>query len=206
MNIPEKLRIPKNTKTIVAFEGVDGSGKTSLCNKIAERDPRLQFVRIPDAYTQRPFKDYLNGQTTHISGALIYAASLVDRNQMISADDSHCFFITDRSLWSTLALIYARNPNSLQTVIDVFAAIQLYLPIPDVVYVLDIPFEVCRRRIMARNPGDRKYDDMGLEEYCKHMEFYRKLKAAGVNIKFIQAEHMSYDDEIEFVLGELFHE
>ena len=205
-NIPDSLLKPCNDKMIIAFEGVDGCGKTSLCEKLEEFDHRFHFTRIPSAYIQRPFKDHLAFNTTHISSALIYAGSLVDRKRIIDTYDALDIAITDRSIWSTLTLLYARHPESVQNMIDVFAAIPQHLPIPDVVYVLDVPFSLCQERIMARSANVRKYDDMMQEEYNKHLEFYHILKDAGVNIKFVNTENMSYDDEIRFVMEDIKNE
>lgn len=202
-SIPKTLIEPKNEHLIIAFEGVDGCGKTSLCEKFEEFDNRYVFTRIPSAYIEKPFKDYLAFNTTHISSALIYAGSLVDRKKIIDSYKNNGIAITDRSIWSTLTLLYARHPESVQNVIDVFASIAQYLPIPDVIYVLDVPFSVCQERIMARSASIRKYDDMMQDEYNKHLEFYHLLKDLGVNIKFIETENMSYEDEIKTVLGDL---
>ena len=205
-NIPISLLKPNNSHLTIAFEGVDGCGKTSLCEKIEAFDSRFRFTRIPAAYTQRPFKDYLAFNTTHISSALIYAGSLVDRKEIINGYGATDIVVTDRSIWSTLTLLYARHPESVQNMIDVFAAISQHLPIPDVVYVLDVPFSLCQERIMARSSDVRKYDDMMQEEYNKHLEFYHLLKDSGVNIKFINTENMTYEDEIQFVLGDIKNE
>lgn len=204
--ISNDLLYPKNKQLIVAFEGVDGCGKTSLCEKLEEFDTKFHFTRIPAAYTQKPFKDYLAFNTTHISSALIYAGSLVDRKHIIDKYEPTDIAVTDRSIWSTLTLLYARHPESVQEVIDVFASISQYLPIPDVVYVLDVPFSLCQERIMARSANIKIYDDMMQEEYNKHMEFYHMLKTSGVNIRFIDTKNMSYEDEINFVMGDIKNE
>ncbi|MBR4863282.1 MAG: AAA family ATPase [Oscillospiraceae bacterium] len=206
MNIPYALIKPYNATPIVAFEGVDGSGKTSLCQKLAEHDAKIFFACIPEAYTQMPFKDYLANNTTHLSSALIYAASLADRKKLITKTTDCNFAITDRSIWSTLALLSVQCPDLLQPMLQVFGAVATQLPIPDVVYVLDVPYEVCIQRILRRRANLRKYDDLTPETYQKHMAFYRRLKELGVNIKFLRSEHMSYDDEIHFVLGDMYHE
>jgi thymidylate kinase len=203
LKIPVSLLTPNNNHLIIAFEGVDGCGKTSLCEKLEEFDNRIHFTRIPTAYTQRPFKDHLAFNTTHISSALIYAGSLVDRKRVIDEYDVTDIAVTDRSIWSTLTLLYARHPESVQEMIDVFAAISQHLPVPDIVYVLDVPFSICQERIMARSANVRKYDDMMQEEYNKHLEFYHLLKDSGVNIRFVNTEKMSYEDEIRFVMGDI---
>ena len=204
--IPKSLLFPKNKHLTVAFEGVDGCGKTSLCEKLEEFDKRFHFTRIPAAYTQKPFKDYLAFNTTHISSALIYAGSLVDRKMLIDKYVSTDIAITDRSIWSTLTLLYARHPESVQEFIDLFDTISQYLPIPDVVYGLDVPFSICQERIMSRSANIKKYDDMMQEEYNKHMEFYHLLKASGVNIRFVNTKNMSYEDEINFIIGDIENE
>lgn len=199
-NIPACLVKPNNKYLNVAIEGVDGCGKTTLCKKLEESDEQILFARIPDAYTKKPFKDYLIFSTTFISSALIYAASLVDRYDRINSCEGKKIAVTDRSIWSTVALLYARSPESVQMVLDVYASIASNLAIPDVVYVIDVPFEVCRERINLRDASVKKYDDMVIEEYNKHLECYRLLKEYGVNIKFIQAANMSIEEEIKYIL------
>ena len=204
--IPDSLLRSRNERTIIAFEGVDGCGKTTLCEYFAKYSDRFCFACIPEAYTQKPFKDHLVFHTTHISSALIYAGSLVDRKKLYDSDEQKRIAVLDRSFWSTLALLYARRPDAVQTMIDVFSTISDHLPIPDVVYVLDVPFEVCRERIKARKPNVKKYDDMTFEEYEKHLEFYHLLEQFGVNIKFMLSENMSYEEEMQYVLEDLKNE
>lgn len=201
--IPDNLLKPQNRNSIIAIEGVDGSGKTTLCEYLESNHEEFCFVRIPEAYTQKPFKDYLAFKTTHISSALIYCGSLADRKTRIGFFEDGIKAVTDRSIWSTLTLLYARHPEDVQSVIAMFSAISEHLPIPDVVYVLDIPFSVCQERIMARKKEIRKYDNMMHEEYTKHMEFYHLLKECGVNIKFIPADGMTYEDEMSYIVGDL---
>ena len=104
--------------------------------------------------------------------ALAYAASLADRKKYMEQSSSK-LYITDRSLWSTVVANFVYSNKQTQTIIDMYSSVSEYIPVPDIIIVLDVPYELCRKRITLRS--QKEYDIMSETEYDEHMRFYRWL-------------------------------
>ena len=209
MNI-ENLQMPPVLKTgtknfhIIALEGVDACGKTSLCDMLANTYAEFNFVKIPSAYIEQPFKKYLYFETTPMASALIFAASLADRMNKIKNNAAECS-VLDRSLWSTIALNWAKGRADVaQDVLNFYAKISAYVPIPEKVYVLDTHYEICRSRVMKRNIAVQKYDEMPHEEYRRHMEFYHWLAERSSGIIFLNTENLSLEMLAKIIYNDIF--
>ena len=187
LRFPDSLRPSPADKKIIALEGVDASGKSTLCVELERKYSNCKFIKIPEIYVTPPLKDYLWTKASTIGNALIYMASLVDRKSMMDAlhDDSIEYLITDRSLWSTVVVDYVHHPEYTQSVIDAFASISAFLPIPNKILILDVPYQICRNRIMQRSADVKKYDTMSETEYQKHISFYHWLEANDIGVSMI---------------------
>lgn len=214
--IPDKLKAKAhNTQNnIIAFEGVDGCGKTSLCSCLEETFPEFSFAKIPEAYVEMPFKNYLSSEASPMASTLIYSASLVERK--VSADalmDNRKIAVMDRSLWSTVALKWVDNPQFAQNTIDLFENLADCIPVPALMFVLDVPYEICRKRIQERDTITRKFDKMSREQYERHMDFYRWLSLQDVGLRMIKPESKNLQELAEEIrdiafsfLGEMSNE
>lgn len=209
MNI-ENLQMPPALKTgtknfhIIALEGVDACGKTSLCETLANTYAEFNFVKIPAAYIEQPFKQYLYFKTAPMASALIFAASLVDRMNEIKNNSAECS-VLDRSLWSTVALNWAKGrTNVAQDVLSFYEKISAYVPLPEKIYILDTPYEICRSRVMKRNIDVQKYDAMPYEEYRLHMEFYHWLEERSAGAKFLNTENLSLETLAKIIYNDIF--
>lgn len=199
--IPENLKIPNCEKQVIAFEGVDACGKSTLCLELSEKYNNFEFIKIPKAYISMPFKEYLSFHASRIGNALIYMSSLIDRKNMILSLSSEVeYVVMDRSLWSTIAINYAKYPEQTQDIINVFSTLDKYIPIPSVVYVLDVPYEICRKRVSERAKEEQIFDWMPKEEYQRHIDFYRWLERQNVGVKIIKQDFTnSIDEEVIFI-------
>lgn len=188
--LPEILTQSNTNKRVIAFEGVDGCGKSTLCQQLGENYSGFRFVPIPHDYVSMPFKEYLTFSASYIGKALVYAASLADRKERAERLDSQVTnVVMDRSLWSTIALSYARYPDLAQDITNLFSSIAKYIPIPDIVYVLDVPYEICRERIAQRSRDAQRFDIMPMEDYRRHMDFYYWLDKQGVGVRIFNRGH-----------------
>lgn len=179
------VRKPK--PEIIAFEGVDGCGKSTMCQALGEKYSNIKFVAIADFYTLALVKDYICSKAAPMSNALMYVASLIDRKHVVDAitEAQVQYVVMDRSLWSTVVASYVYHSQDTQSVLDVFSAVSDYLPIPEQILVLDVPYEVCRSRISSRPDAVKRYDGMSRSEYQQHMEFYHWMQSMPLGTKFV---------------------
>ena len=172
----------------VALEGVDASGKTSIARALGAYGD-CAFLKIPDAYISGMMREHLSFSADPVAKALVYTASLIDRKAMAAALPSQEHFaVTDRSLWSTLALVYARQPEKVSDVVGFFLSVAKYVPIPTVAYVMDVPYEVCRARVSYRSAADQRHDGMPRAEFDRHMAFYRQLAELDLGVRIFKQD------------------
>lgn len=204
IKLNDKIISVNNNVHTIAFEGVDGCGKSSLCEYLCNNTDDYKFVKIPKPYVTMPFREYLVLNASDMASALIYTASMVERKNIINnfnKNEVSCA-VLDRSLWSTLALKYVLNPECFESVLRMFESIAEYLPIPDTTYVLNVPYEICRERICARLPEEQRFDVMSQEEYNKHMSFYLWLEKQNVGVKLITPQNKSIAEIALMILND----
>lgn len=189
LRIAEVLHLNRQ-KNIIALEGNDASGKSTLCAELI-RNSYFHFVEIPGAYITQPFKDYLYLKTSAISSALIFAASLVDRMNIIKKSPPSDLFVQDRSLWSTVAINWVKDSGCAQEVLNIFTSIYQYIPLPGHIFILDVSYETCIERIKNRPESLRKFDIVSEKAFNRNMDFYLWLCSQNVGAELIPAEGKS---------------
>jgi len=129
---------------LIAFEGIDGSGKTSISTKFAAAT-KAWWTKEPMFDSEEA--DRLNEMP--IVGAHREAAFLMDRVQhqiyMKSSEDK--VIVCDRYLWSALVYGYIFSPETYEFLRAIYA--QPFFRVPDCFVFVDTPAEVCA----ARRPG-----------------------------------------------------
>jgi dTMP kinase len=174
-------RIRLSHGVLVAFEGIDGAGKTTQARLLARhlRDAGLSVVETKEP-TSGPHGQRLRASA--ISGRLKpedeLAAFIEDRRDHVerviepSLRDGRVV-IVDRYYFSTAAYQGARGfePEPIIAVNETFA------PAPDLLVLLDIPVEEALRRIGARengNGGANEFEKPTTLELCAAI--FRRLK------------------------------
>ena len=155
----------------IVFEGIDGSGKTSICSKIS------------DSLIQRGYKVLQSSEPSHseigsllrnqmknlhinqTSLALLYAADSYDLQENIG--DCYDFIISDRNYLSTVAyqMMYVDK--------DWLLMLHRFIKQPDVVFYLDVTVEVAMERIRTRNGNTDFFETP--ENLLKIKRNYEKL-------------------------------
>lgn len=201
LKIADVLRYNRDDR-IIAIEGHDGCGKTTLCVELVKKSS-FHFVEIPEAYMTQPFKNYLYSQTSSISSALIFAASLVDRMSFIKKSPSFIFYLQDRSLWSTVAINWVKDTGHAQEIINIFASIHPYIPLPGHIFILDVSFEICMERIRRRPEILRKFDITRKKEFMRNLDFYNWLCTQNVGAELIPADDKNPSQLCKVILDKL---
>jgi dTMP kinase len=160
--------IPKRA-TLVAFEGIDGSGKTTAATLVSQRltaagfantihrnrslgPVRIALDSLADAEGYRDRFDMFGADTAQFMGALLKWRELLDIAPLLERDGH--VVIVDRYLYTHLALAAVHetaNADRLRRLFGVF-------PAPDVVMFIDVPPALAVDRVRKRGRDANSLD------------------------------------------------
>lgn len=157
----------------IAFEGIDGSGKSTVSLKVSEwlssKGKKVVFTREP----RDPYRSMIFDPT--ISDKEEFLLFMADRARHIDkvikpAIDAGSIVITDRYIISSYA--YQAFAKDSQENYNLITTIQSWISkefsYPDLVFVLKLDPEVA----LARATDKNKFEHKGLEYYKKLDDFY----------------------------------
>jgi dTMP kinase len=136
---------------LVAFEGIDGSGKSTVIQAVAAA-LRKDGLRVH--VTQEPTSTWLGRAVRKAISSKLDPLFLADRAQHVRAiaDRREDVVLTDRYCDSTTAYQAAALADRLPSALDYFQRLQGGLfPAPDLGILLDVPSEVGVARIASRS-------------------------------------------------------
>lgn len=156
---------------IIVLEGIDGSGKTSLCKLIEpilseklktkiETVHWYSFINYPDELEKLAFSGAKKLKATHVleplANSLWHCADFAHRweSQVLPALKVGRPVLFDRSMYSALVRDCERGVNE-----DYVKSLYLYVQKPDLVIYLDIPAEIAAKR----KGNDISYYEAGLD-------------------------------------------
>ena len=182
--------VPTTGCRYVTVEGLNGVGKSTVVNRYMAEYPDVTcFYPAHPAYlADAALKKHALFEATPVASALYYLAALADQRRELEATGGLAGrkFLSDRSVWSTLAAAYAKEPTCLDALSNVVAAIKEQLLVPQKVIVLKADFETCRSRIESRGKGVEWDRDTRLD-FDRKYRFYDLLAAAGHDVTFVEA-------------------
>ena len=126
------------------------------------------------------------------TSALYYFSGICESYKLL-VDCNYPKIALDRSIWSTFAAAYAKNPDIVPGLLRTVDALKSFLVIPDVIVVLLASFETCQQRIIKKNSG-KEFDKDSKDIFNRKQEFYKILDNSGYNIRFIDTEHIAAID------------
>jgi thymidylate kinase len=174
----------------VTVEGLNGVGKSTVVEHYMAEHPDVTcFYPAHPAYlADTAMKKHALFEATPVASALYYLAALADQLRELEANGGLAGrkFLSDRSVWSTLAAAYAKEPACLDALSNVVAAINDQLLVPQKTIVLKADFETCRSRIESRGKGV-EWDRDTLLAFGRKYRFYDLLAAAGHDVTFVDA-------------------
>ena len=150
----------KNGNKIIAIEGLDGSGKTTLSYELGKLCDKAIYpvdcvnLKFP---SRKPSDDFLKGATLS-EIADFYYEILEEDNEKIKnyIKQKKQKIILDRSYFTTIAYMQAMGYQDMKNLVDKIMS-KLYKI--DIVYYLKIDVNMCLQRIKYRK---------------KHIDFYEK--------------------------------
>lgn len=168
----------------IVFEGIDGSGKTSICSEISDRLIQCGYkvLQISEpSHSEIGFLLRNQMKNLHInqtSLALLYAADSYDLQEHI--EDCYDFIISDRNYLSTVAYQMMAVDK------EWLLMLHRFLKQPDMVFYLDVTVEVAMERIGSRNGSIDFFETS--ESLLKVKSNYEKLISDGLGLKVFSIE------------------
>lgn len=168
----------------IVFEGIDGSGKTSICSKISS-------ILIQCGYSVLQISEPSHSEiglllrnqmkSLHInqtSLALLYAADSYDLQEHI--DECYDFIISDRNYLSTVAY------QMMSVDKEWLLMLHRFLKQPDMLFYLNVTVEAAMERIESRNGSIDFFETS--ESLLKVKSNYEKLISDGLGLKVFNIE------------------
>ena len=103
----------------------------------------------------------------------------------------------DRSIWSTLAVHHAYDPQRLALLLPLVELAGDRIRVPDLTIVLEASLDTCRQRIARKTGGGRAFDVAALagdDFHRREREFYRWLATQGPKVAFIDTDRRDAEE------------
>ena len=170
-------------KNFIVFEGLDGAGTTTQANLLEEK---YILNKIPNINSCEPTKGFIGKAIREVlSGDIKVASGTIARlfvsdrhehlynpeNGVISSCKAGNFVISDRYIFSSLAY------QSLDYGFDKVFELNSSFPLPEHLFFLDVPPEICQKRLSSRDSLEI-YEDKDLQEsilnnYKKSLDIFK---------------------------------
>lgn len=183
---------------VVVFEGVDGSGKTTLMRmaskKLAELGHTVETYKTPSGSATGVFAQQHgnNPETDPFTRMLLFLANTSDDSSIIKTiieEKKPDFFLIDRYNLCSVVYGFALISKKQKTIIDDKKFIEFYRLIeelgsdiflrPDLILVVDVDSETRKKLAAYKQPSsDREFEtDEALQTYVHHYyEFYAEWR------------------------------
>ena len=193
---------PHNTEgLLITFCGLDGCGKTSMINIVAEYLHSLgedvvltkqptNTVRKSEIF--RNFMDYENHEKFEYRALSLFAAAdrIQHSNKLILPElNKKKVVISDRYFYSCLANLRARGYKSDRWIYEIVKDI----PKPDLAFFLDVPVEVAVERVRQRPEEKNRYIDMDLQYKLREEYINICAENGGILIPSIDEPSVTFD-------------
>lgn len=192
----------------IAIDGIDGCGSTTqveiLGKYLETRGEKSYLTREPSEFEiGKLLRKYLKKPETPIAtDALLFAADRVEHyyNEILPKIKNNFTVITDRYLESSIAyqtsqIILNRNlldnPVSIDAAIDWIKNINIYIPLPDITFILDIDPRISLKRKYSKLDSDdiEKFEN---ESFLDEVRKIYILRAKALKFVIIDA-HQSLE-------------
>jgi pyruvate kinase/thymidylate kinase len=194
--LPRSLATSEGPPYVVAIEGPNGSGKSHLCALLGRRLALPSLRGVPAGWEDSPVKLRMIRDADWLASAMYFLSGVIESSRE-SANGEGKLQVMDRSLWSTLAVHFAHDPERLERLLPLLDLAADRLKSPDLTVVLEASLGTCRRRIASKTGNEREFDtavgaDDGFHE--RERQFYHWLASQGPRVEFVDAESNDPED------------
>jgi thymidylate kinase len=172
---------------VVAVEGANGVGKTTLCRLLAAREQLASCLGTDKAWFSEEFKIRMIRDAEWAASAMFFLSGCLEQMRMLRGRPDR-LILMDRSLWSTLAVQAATDVERLERLILMLLPIEECVQVPDLTLVLDAPFLTCQARIAQKTGVARALDELTASAafHRREQEFYHWLSGNISNVAFVE--------------------
>lgn len=149
----------------IVLEGVDGTGKTSICEKVAKEIDAIVYRTPPFPFNRIRLE--IDKNTTPKTRFLFYLSGVLHASDEIKKIIKYSHVICDRYFYSTLSYHYVLDPS--MKVLDIST---FNLLLPTFVFYLKASYVECIKRISQRD--NKNMDDI-INDRFNSKEFILKV-------------------------------
>lgn len=199
MKIPASLLKPNkdSTQFIVAIEGPDGVGKTSMCNLMAEK---IEFSHqtLPAQFNQYELKQRMIFEASWMASAFFFLSGVMETKREIDLNPAETHLM-DRSFWSTLAVNWVKDPLRMPALLNLLDIAHAFIPIPNLIIILYASYEECKARSNSKMDHGKDLDRVSFEQYEKEIAYYHLLETSLPNVIRVDTNGLNQQQVVEVV-------
>lgn len=161
-------------KKVIAFEGHNGVGKSTIAKEFSKRINAKYLYGVDEDSLENGLKEKFIKKASWYASALHFFAGCMETKRKISNEYVEAEFVLDRSYWSTLAVNWDKDENSISKLLQVIEDGKEFLPVPDIIIILTADYLECMNRIKRKKNLLEKDLDSVVDEnyYTKEKNFY----------------------------------
>jgi thymidylate kinase len=200
----EALRLPRFAGRdaarpfVVALEGANGAGKTTVCRLLSRRLGAPACLGTAEAWFSDCFKTRMIRDASWFASAMFFLSGCIEQMRVLRGRPDP-LVIMDRSLWSTLAVHGAESPGRLKALLAMLRPVAAQIHVPDLTLVLEADFETCQSRRARKSGTARLLDDLTATPafHAREDEFYRWLARERAEVLFLDANQAGPENVAE---------
>ncbi|MGA2032723.1 MAG: pyruvate kinase [Thermoguttaceae bacterium] len=194
--LPARLAVGRGEPRVVAIEGPNGAGKTCLCQALGQRLGLPQLRGVPAAWEEPALKLHMIRDADWLASAMYFLSGVIEAARDIPAGGAK-LMVMDRSLWSTLAVHYAHDPERLERLLSLLELAADRLRVPDLTIVLEASPATCSARIAGKSGQERQWDAASPADAAfarRERDFYAWLATQGPKVAFLPTDGRDAED------------
>ncbi len=194
--VPRSLAASLGPPLVVAIEGPNGVGKSRLCSLLGQRLGLPQLRGVPDGWEEPSRKLRMIRDADWLAAAMYFLSGVVEVSREM-AHHREQLHVTDRSLWSTLSVHFAYDPDRLDRLLPLVELAFDRLKVPDLTIVLEASSATCARRIASKTKEEQQFDAAAGAEggfFEREREFYHWLASQWPKVAFIDTDALAPEE------------
>lgn len=204
---------PKGFSPLIAIEGGNGVGKTTLIERLQSMHPDWMIRRgVPDDWMEQKMKMRMIRDADWMASAFYFFSGSMELNrelaEFIQQQVSPPQICLDRSLWSTLAVHIGHDPNRISQLMQMLELMGGHVCVPNKTIILTASPKILQQRISEKTPSERIFDEL-TQNYTyweRESAFYHWLQEAVAEVglpqfqvKIVNTDNLSPDEVAECV-------
>lgn len=189
LHLPGFAPRPTRGSWVVAIEGANGAGKSSLCLALHANHGVEMRLGTDPAWFGEAFKTRMIRDAQWFASAMFFLSGCFEQMRLLSSNQAGVV-VMDRSLWSTLAVHAAHNLDHLAALLELLRPVAREVRAPDLTIVLDASFGTCQTRIARKTGAARDLDALTATQafHGREQEFYRWLSRERPEVAFVRTD------------------